>query len=55
MVTPPAPLAALLTVIAGWFVPRVLVMMATEEPVLLTSMITSAEVVEAAAMMADEP
>ena len=55
MVTPPAPLAALLRVIAGWFVPRVLVMMATEEPVLLTSMITSAEVVEAAAMMADEP
>ena len=52
-VTPPAPLAALLRVIAGWFVPRVLVMMATEEPVLLTSMITSAEVVEAAAMVVD--
>ncbi len=53
MVTPVAPLPAVLRVIAGLLSPSVLVTMATEEPVLLTSMITPAPVVVAAAMMAD--
>ena len=52
-VTPPAPLAALLRVIAGWFVPSVLVMMATNVPVSLMSMITPALSVVAAAMLVD--
>ena len=53
MVTPVAPAITLLRVIAGRCAPSVLVTMATEEPVLLTSMITPAPVVVAAAMMAD--
>ncbi len=53
MVTPPAPLTALLSVIAGLAAPSVSVTMATKVPVLLVSMITPALSVVAAAMVAD--
>ena len=53
MVTPPAPLTALLSVIAGLAAPSVLVMIAGKVPDVLVSMITPVEVVEAAAMVAD--
>ena len=53
MVTPEAPLTALLSVIAGLAAPSVLVMIAGKVPDVLVSMITPAESVVAAAMMAD--
>jgi len=51
MVTPPAPLTALLRVIAGWFVPSVFVIIATKVPVELVSMTVPALSVEAAATL----
>jgi len=53
MVTPPAPLTALLRVTAGLADPSVSVVMATKVPVLLLSIKTSAELVVAAAMVVD--
>jgi len=53
MVTPPAPLTALLRVTAGLFDPSVSVVMATKVPVLLLSIKTSAELVVAAATVVD--
>ena len=53
MVTPPAPLTALLRVTAGPFVPSVLVVMATKVPVLLAPIIAPALSVVAAAMVVD--
>ncbi len=51
MVTPPAPLTALLRVTAGLFVPSVSVVMATKVPVVLVSMTVPPGCVEAAAMV----
>ncbi len=53
MVTPPAPLTALLRVTAGWIVPSVSVLMATKVPVLLAPIIAPALSVVAAAMVVD--
>ena len=53
MMTPVAPLMALLSVTAGLAVPSVLVMIASKVPVSLTSIIPSALVVVAAAMVVD--
>ena len=53
MVTPTAPLTALLRETAGLANPSVLVTIATEVPVALASMITPAAVVVAAAMVVD--
>ena len=53
MVTPPAPLTALLRLTAGSFVPSVLVVMATKVPVLLAPIIAPALSVVAAAMVVD--
>ena len=53
MVTPVAPLTALLRVTAGLAAPSVLVTIATKVPVSLVPMITPAEVVVAAAMVVD--
>ena len=53
MVTPPAPLTALLRETAGLAAPSVLVTIATKVPVSLVPMITPAEVVVAAAIVVD--
>ena len=53
MVTPVAPLTALLRETAGLAAPRVLVTIATKVPVSLVSMITPALLVVAAAMVVD--
>ena len=53
MVTPPAPLTALLRVTSGLAAPSVLVTMATKVPVLLAPIIAPALAVVAAAMVVD--
>ena len=53
MVTPPAPLTALLSVTSGLAAPSVPTTMATKVPVLLVSMITPAALVVPAAMVVD--
>ncbi len=53
MMTPVALLAALLRVTAGWFVPSVSEMMATNVPVVLVPMTVPALSVVAAAMVVD--
>ena len=53
MVTPPAPLTALLRVTAGLADPSVSVVMATKVPVVLVPMIVKSFCVDAAAMVVD--
>ena len=55
MVTPPAPLTALLSVTAGLAVPSVPITIASKVPTLLVSMIAPALSVVAAAMVLDAP